>query len=153
MKLPVAACWYLLLDPSGSERDEPLRLHHQAEFLLDLPQAVQRFLPRREVTGGRDIEVARPGIFHGSPSLKKEVGSPGIQAADPTVKTTVPQPKPVRLALRNDLAGRPPELIENVEHLLHTNKISISARFGLRPSLVSTFRPGPAFVRARMLIC
>ena len=135
MKLPVAAFWYLLLHPSGSEWDEPLRVHPQTELLLDLPQTVQRLLPRREMPGGGDVQVAGPGIFRGRATLHEQVRPLGVGAADPTVKTTVPQPQPVRLALGNDLPRLTPRLIQNVEQLIHTDKgstqaVSWSARFG-----------------------
>src|SRR5215210_6998622 len=106
VQLPVTAAGYLLLHPAGSERDEPLGLYPQAEFLLDLPQTIQRLLPCRKMSRGGDVEVAGPGIFRAGAPLEEQVGSSGVATADPTVKTTVPQTKPVRLALRNDLPRR-----------------------------------------------
>ena len=106
MQLPVAAAGYLLLHPAGAERDKPLRLYPQAELLLDLPQTVQRLLPCRKMPRGGDVEVAGPGIFRGCAPLEEQVGPSGVGTADPTVKTTVPQTKPVRLALRNDIPRR-----------------------------------------------
>ena len=108
VKLPVAAVGYLLLHPAGSERDEPLGLYPQAELLLDLPQTVQRLLPCRKMPCGGDVEVAGPGIFRAGAPLEEQVGPSGVGTADPTVKTTVPQTQPVRLALRNDLPRRQP---------------------------------------------
>jgi len=99
VKLPVAAALYLLLHPAGSERYESLWLHPQAQLLLDLPQAVQRLFPRRKVSCGGNVEVVWPGIFSGGAPLEEQVGPSGVGTADPTVKTTVPQTQPVRLAL------------------------------------------------------
>ena len=107
MQLPVAAAGYLLLNPAGSERDKSLGLYPQAELLLDLPQTVQRLLPCRKMPRGGDVEVAGPGIFRGCAPLEEQVGPSGGGTSDPTVKTTVPQTKPVRLTLRNDLPRRP----------------------------------------------
>src|ERR671914_505486 len=98
----------LLLLPAGSEWDEPLRLYPQTELLLDLSQTVQRLLPCRKMPRGGDVEVARPGIFRSGAPLEEQVGPSGVGTADPTVKTTVPQTQPVRLALRNDLPRRQP---------------------------------------------
>ena len=106
VQLPVAAAGYLLLHPAGAERDKPLGLYSQAELLLDLPQTVQRLLPCRKMPRGGDVEVARPGIFRSGAPLEEQVGPSGVGTADPTVKTTVPQTKPVRLALRNDIPRR-----------------------------------------------
>ncbi len=106
VQLPVAAARYLLLHPAGSEWDEPLRLYPQTELLLDLSQTVQRLLPCRKMPRGGDVEVARPGIFRSGATLEEQVGPSGVGTADPTVKTTVPQTQPVRLALRNDLPCR-----------------------------------------------
>jgi len=106
VQLPVAAAGYLLLNPAGSERDESLGLYPQAELLLDLPQTVQRLLPCRKMPRGGDVEVAGPGIFRAGAPLEEQVGPSWVGTADPTVKTTVPQTKPVRLALRNDIPRR-----------------------------------------------
>jgi len=108
VQLPVAAARYLLLHPASSERDEPLRLYPQAELLLDLPQTVKRLFPSRKMPRGGDVEVARPGIFCSGAPLEEQVGPSGVGTADPTVKTTVPQTQPVRLALGNDRPCRQP---------------------------------------------
>ena len=126
VQLPVAAAGYLLLDPAGSEGDEPLGRYPQAELLLDLSQAVQRLLACREVPCCGNVEVVRPGVFRGGAPLEEQVGSSWVGTADPTVKTTVPQPQPVRLAFRNDLPRQPPRLIQDIQQLVHTNKSSIS---------------------------
>src|SRR5215213_9873292 len=133
MKLPVAAARYLLLHPAGSEGDEPLRRYPQAELLFDLPQTLQRLLPRREVPGGGNVEIVRPGIFRGGAPLEEHVRPCGIGTADPTVKTAVPKPKPVRLALQNDLPrGRPDS---------STMSSSSSTRIRVAFQRVSTLRP------------
>src|SRR5215218_4433962 len=160
--LPVAAAGYLLLHPAGSERDKPLGLYLQAELLLDLPQTVQRLLPCRKMPRGCDVEVAGPGIFRASAPLEEQVGPSGVGTADPTVKTTVPQTKPVRLALRNDLPGRPPRPVQNIQQLIHTKRVACQPVSTLRltPSLVSTAlralsatQPKLAHAKAEVLKC
>src|ERR671916_320504 len=81
---------------------------YSPDLLLHLSQTVQRLLPCRKMPRGGDVEVARPGIFRSGATLEEQVGPSGVGTADPTVKTTVPQTQPVRLALRNDLPCRQP---------------------------------------------
>ena len=79
VKLPVAAGRYLLLHPSGPERYESLRLYPQAEFFLDLPQAVERLLACREMPCCGNVEVAWPGVFRGSAPLEEQVRPSGSE--------------------------------------------------------------------------
>src|SRR5215207_3496395 len=76
---------------------------------------------------GGDVEVAGPGIFRGCAPLEEQVGPSAVGPADPTVKPTVPQSNPARLALRNALPRRSSRLIQDVQQFLHTEKSSILA--------------------------
>jgi hypothetical protein len=106
VQLPVAAAGYLLLNPAGSERDKSLGLYPQAKLLLDLPQTVQRLLPRRKVPRGGDVQVAGPGIFRGCAPLEQQVGPSGVGTADPTVKTTVSSSSTTRKRVASQHATR-----------------------------------------------
>src|SRR5215208_4326200 len=108
VELPVAAARYILLYLAGPEGDEPLGRYQQAELLLDLPQTVQDRFPCREVARCGNVQVVRPGIFRSGAPLEEQIGPFEIGTVDPTVKTTVPQAQPMRLAFRNDLARRLP---------------------------------------------
>ena len=116
----------------NSEGNQPLGVYPQAEFFLDLSQAVQRLFSCRQVSCGGDVEVAGPGVFGGCAALEEQVRAFGIRAADPTVKTTVPQPQPVRLALKDNLPRRPSSLVQDIYQLVHANKGSTSADQDLR---------------------
>jgi len=108
VELPVAAARYILLYLASPEGDEPLWRYPQAELLLDLPQTIQDRFPCSEVPRGGNVQVVRPGVFRGGAPLQEQIGPLGIGTVDPTVKTTVPQAQPMRLAFRNDLTRRLP---------------------------------------------
>src|SRR5918993_3859665 len=122
VELPVAATRYLLLDAAAAQRDELAGFDAQAQLLLYLPQAVEGLFPRRKMPGSGHVEVARPGVLSGRAALYEQVGAFGAGAGDPAVETPVPQSQSVRLALRGDLTGWPPGLVQDIQQLVHETK-------------------------------
>jgi hypothetical protein len=72
------------------------------------------------VPGSGNIEAPGPGVLRGGAALDEQVRPFGIFAGHPAVEAAVRETAAVGLALPRDLAGRPPELVENVEQLVHT---------------------------------
>ena len=122
MELAVVPFRYLLLDAAGAERDQAPWLDPQAQLLLDLPQSArERLLPAPQVPGRGYIEVARPGVLRCGAALDQQLGTAGVLTGDPAVKTVVPEPPAMRLALPRYLAGRRPTLVEDIKQLIHTD--------------------------------
>jgi hypothetical protein len=138
LELPVEALRYPLLRASRPKRHEAVGADAQPQLLLDLPQAVEGLLSRRQVPARREVHVPRPGVLRRGAALHEEVGFPGagIDAEDPAMNAPVPQPAPVRLALPGDPAGRLPGLrVPNVDQLVHAPRLAprggIASRKGL----------------------
>jgi hypothetical protein len=119
VELTVAPDRNLLLNATGTERDELLRLGPQAQLFLKFAQpAPERLLPAPQVPGRGDVETPWPGVFCRRAPLDEQIRF-AVRAEDPAVKAPVPETPAVSFALPHDLAGRSPKPVENIEQLVH----------------------------------
>ncbi|QIN80328.1 hypothetical protein GBA65_19405 [Rubrobacter marinus] len=126
LELAVGPGRYLQLVSARPERHDVAAPDGEPELLLHLPQPVEPGLPRHEVPGGGHIELLRPRLLARGAPLHDEVRTIRAVARvhDPEVETAVPQPRPVRLALPRDSPRLRPVFVEDVDLLVHGDRLT-----------------------------